>query len=83
LIVAVPFSFLHRPEPYSFRNRRLSRIALPEAIASTSEMRPMILKGIPNQSSTRASLSVTDEHGSLPTSIRTLAVTSTDQAALS
>jgi hypothetical protein len=49
-MVAVPFSFLRLPEPYSFRNRRLSRIPLPDAMASIREMRPMILKDMPNQS---------------------------------
>jgi hypothetical protein len=48
-MVAVPFSFLHLPEPYSFRKRRLSRIPLPEAMASTREMRPMMLNDMPNQ----------------------------------
>jgi hypothetical protein len=48
-MVAVPFSFLHLPEPYSLRNRRLSRIPLPEAMASTRKMRPMMVNDMPNQ----------------------------------
>lgn len=61
-MVAVPFNFLHLPEPYSFRNRHLSRIPLPEAIVATWEMRPRILNDMPNQNAISAVLSVTDEH---------------------
>src|SRR6266704_6175730 len=43
---AIPFNFLQRALPYLFHSRLRSRIAWPEAMTSTSLIRPTILKYI-------------------------------------